>query len=127
MKGNVMSQNTKNSEFDQFDASTAEEIDALEVNLLQDGDDIRDDDDGTGPIEDDVARDQIEGMTEVGPDLIDKGVESVSPGREDTSAALRRLRPTTRIARAEDQVESTSDEPRDEAFMDRESGEDTAA
>jgi N utilization substance protein A len=114
-----MPKNSQENQFEQFDASTAEELDALEVNLLQDDDDIRDDDDGTGPIEDDVARDQIEGMTEVGPDLIDKGVESVSPGREDTSATLRRLRPTTRIARAEDQVDATRDEPRDEFFADR--------
>ena len=122
-----MPQNSRENEFEQFDASTAEEIDALEVNLLQDGDDIRDCDDSTGPIEDEIARDQIEGMTEVGPDLADEGADSIAPGSEDTSATLRRLRPTTRISRAEDQMEASPDEPRDEAFTDRESGEDTAA
>lgn len=125
-KGSQMSRNTQSSEFEQFDASAAEELDALEVNLLQDGDDILDAEDGTGPIEDDIARDQIEGMTEVGPNLVDEGVDSVAPGREDTSATLLRVRPTTRIARAERQVESTEDEPRDEAFSDRDPNEDTA-
>ncbi len=77
------------NEVDKFDASNAEEIDALEVNLVQDGDDVRDPEDGTGLIGDDVARDQIEGMTEVGPDLGDKGVDSVAPGRVATIPAPR--------------------------------------
>jgi hypothetical protein len=113
-----MPQKTTEDEFQQIDASTAEEIDALELNLRQD-DDVRDDEDGSGPIEDDVARDQIEGMTEAGPDLVDKGVDDVAPGHDDTSATLRKHQRTSQVMRAEDQLEANLDEPRDEAFLDR--------
>jgi len=113
-----MSQKTAKNEFQQIDASTAEEIDALELNLQQD-DDVRDDEDGTGTIEDDVARDQIEGMTEAGPDLDDKGVDDVAPGSSDISGILRRHQPTSRVARDKDQPEANQDEPRDEAFFNR--------
>src|SRR5258708_31550732 len=113
-----MPQKTTKNEFQQIDASTAEEIDALELNLQQGDDGIRDDEDGTGLIEDDVARDQIEGMTEVGADLVDKGVDNVAPGRDDANATLRRHRPTTRFGHAEDQLEANLDEPRHEVFPD---------
>jgi N utilization substance protein A len=122
-----MPQELNKDEMQQFDASTAEELDALEVNLLQDGDDGRDDEDGTGSIEDDIARDQIEAMKEVGSDLIDKGVDSVAPGSDDSSDTLRRHRSKTRMGWDEDQVEATPDEPRDEAFADRESSNETEA
>jgi hypothetical protein len=114
-----MPQKTIKNEFQQIDASTAEEIDALEVNLRQGRYDIRDTRHGTGLIEDDVARDQIEGMTEAGADLVDKGVDDVAPGRDGTSTTLRQHRPTSQIVRVEDQLEANLDEPRDEAFFDR--------
>jgi len=114
-----MSQKTIRNEFQEIDASTAEEIDALELNLQQDDDEVRGDEDGTGPIEDDVARDEIEGITEVGPNLDDKGVDNVAPGRSDTSATLRRHRPASQAGGAEDQLGTDQDEPRDEAFSDR--------
>jgi len=122
-----MPQDLNKDEKQLLDASTAEEIDALEINLLQDGDEFRDPDDGTGRIDDEIARDQIEGMTEVGSDLVDKGVDSVAPGSDDSSDTLRRHRPATQIIRAGNQVEATPDEPRDEAFTDPEAGEGTAA
>jgi hypothetical protein len=112
-------------DFNRLDASTEEEIDALEVNLMQDGDDLRDSQDGTGYIVDDLARDQIEGLTEVGPELADKGVESVAPGRTDTSATLRRHHGNTGIARAEEM--DNMDEPRDETISDRKVDKGTAA
>jgi N utilization substance protein A len=118
-----MPQELNKDEMQLLDASTAEEIDALEINLLQDGDEFRDPDDGTGRIDDEIARDQIEGMTEVGPELVEKGVDSVAPGSDDSSDTLRRHRPATRIMRAGDQVERNQEEPRDEVFTDREADE----
>jgi transcription termination/antitermination protein NusA len=107
------------AEIHRFDASNAEEIDALEVDLEQDGDEIRDQDDGSGLIEDELARDQVEEMTESGPELVDKGVDSVAPGQANTSETLRRHYRTTGIQQAEIVTEDTIDEPRDEAFTDR--------
>src|ERR1700675_2753005 len=78
------------AEIHRFDASNAEEIDALEVDMEQDGDEFRDSEDGAGVIDDDLARGQVEEMTESGPELVDKGVDNVTPGRDDTSATLRR-------------------------------------
>jgi N utilization substance protein A len=74
-----------------LDASTEEELDALKVDLVQDGDpfDARD---GSGRVDDDVAEEQIAAFTEVGPAALDRGGESVAPGRDDTSAVLLRHR-----------------------------------
>ena len=102
-----------------FDASNAEEIDALEVDMEQDGDEFRDSEDGTGVIDDDLARGQVEEMTESGPELVDKGVDNVTPGRDDTSATLRRHYRNAGVEQAENLTEDTLDEPRDEAFVDR--------
>ena len=76
-------------EFDALDASTEEELDALELDLVQDGD-LFEASDGTGRVDDDVAEEQIAGFTEVGPMAEDRGGESVAPGRDDTSGVLRR-------------------------------------
>ena len=121
-----MPEELNKSEIARFNASSEEELDALELNLSQDDDDIRDTADGTGRINDDVARDQIEGMTEVGSELVDKGVDVVVPGRDDTSATLRRHQ--TNFGDGSDSVvEGNMDEPRDESLMDRSVDEDTAA
>jgi hypothetical protein len=79
-------------QFDALDASTEEELDALELDLEQDGDpfDARD---GSGRVDDDVAEEQIAAFTEVGPMADDRGGKSVAPGRDDTSAVLKRHRP----------------------------------
>ncbi len=121
-----MPQQSNENELNRFDASTDEEIDALELNLVQDGDDVLNSEDGSGLIDDDLARDQIEGITEVGPDLADKGVDNVAPGRDDTSSTIRRHRPAG-MGSSESAVEANLDEPRDETIMDREEDEDTAA
>jgi hypothetical protein len=82
---------TLKRQFDALDASTEEELDALELDLVQDGDpfDARD---GSGRVDDDVAEEQIAAFTEVGPMADDRGGASVAPGRDDTSAVLRRHR-----------------------------------
>jgi hypothetical protein len=126
-----MPQKAKNSDVnpnrDEFDASNAEELDALEVNLAQDGDDFRASDDGTGLIDDELAEERIEGLTEVGPDLENKGVVNAVPGRDDTSTTLRRHYANSGIARDQDVEEDNLDEPRDEMISGRQGDEDTAA
>ncbi len=79
-------------QFDALDAGTDEELDALELDLVQDGDpfDARD---GPGRVDDDVAEEEIAAFTEVGPMADDRGGESVAPGRDDTSAVMKRHRP----------------------------------
>lgn len=103
-------------EADKLDASTEEEIDALELDLTQT--DARSDTrDGSGRIVDDVAEERIAEFTEVGPDLDEEGAESFAPGNEDTSETLRRHHPNTDKARSDAIVEGNlepGEEPRDE-------------
>jgi hypothetical protein len=110
-----------------LNASTEEEVDALRVNLAQDNQSMSNPRYGTGVIADDMARERIAGATEVGPELDDKGVNSVVPGRENTSARLRRHHPNTGIARAQNVVEGNLEETREEARTDRKVDEGTAA
>ena len=101
-------------QFDALDASTEEELDALKVDLVQDGDpfDARD---GSGRVDDDVAEEQIAAFTEVGPAALDRGGESVAPGRDDTSAVLLRHRPHPEAGDDSDAiVEGNIDSPLDE-------------
>ncbi len=115
------------SEFQKLDASTDEELDALEIDLTQDdGDDLRTDD-GTGIVSDDVAQERIEELTEVGPDAGDRGVVNVAPGRDDTSNTLRRHNRSYEAARAEETAEASLDEPRDEEVGERIIDEDDVA
>ena len=118
-----MAEKSIQNELAKLDATTAEELDALELNQIQDADDFGDDEDGTGLINDDLARDQIEGMTEVGDELEDKGVDSVTPGRDDTSETLRRHRSNASAADSDAVLEGNMDEPRDEVITDRKVGE----
>ena len=113
-------------EVNKLHAETEEEIDALKVNLTQDDDSRRNTRYGTGVIADDVAQARIAGETEVGEDLDDKGVNAVVPGREDTSARIRRRHPHT-AARAQDVVEGNIEETREESRTDRKVDEGTAA
>lgn len=114
-------------ESEKFDASIDEELDALEVNLTQDADDFHDPDNGTGLIDDELAEERVEDLTEVGPDVEDKGVISAAPGRDDTSSTLRRHYANTGSVRAEDLADDSLDEPRDEVITNRKIDEDTAA
>lgn len=113
-------------ETDKLRAETEEEVDALRVNLTQDDDSRQNTRYGTGIIADDVAQERIAGATEVGKELDDKGVNAVVPGREDTSARLRRHHPKT-VARAENVVEGNMEETREEKTADRKVDEGTAA
>jgi hypothetical protein len=100
-------------QFDALDASTEEEVDALKVN--QEQDDNFASRDGSGRVADDLAQEQIASFTEVGPMSDDRGGESVTPGREDTSATLRRHRPHPQAGDDSDAVvEGNIDPPLDE-------------
>jgi hypothetical protein len=114
-------------ETSKLNAETEEEVDALRVNLAQDDDSRQNTRYGTGIITDDLAREHMAGVTEVGPELDDKGVNAVVPGRDDTSRVLRRKHPNSEVARAQDVVEGNLDEPRDEAITERRADEGTAA
>ena len=101
-------------QFDALDASTEEELDALKVDLEQD-DDRLGGRDGSGRVADEVAEEQIAAFTEVGPMAEDRGGESVTPGLEDTSAALRRHRPSSSAGGDSDAIgEGNIDPPLDE-------------
>jgi hypothetical protein len=112
-------------EVDKFDASIDEEIDALQVDLVQDGG-LSHTDDTSGRVVDEVAEEEIARFTETGPMQPDQGVVSAEPGREDTSARLRRHHPNS-VARSQDVVEGNLDEPRDEEVGERKVDEGTAA
>jgi hypothetical protein len=112
--------------FDELDASTEEEVDALEVNLLQE-DERPDPRDGTGRVVDDIAEVRIAKLTEVGPMQGDQGIVSVEPGRDDTSSVLRSHHPNTEVARAQSVVEGNVDQPMDETVEERKADEGTWA
>ena len=114
------------AEIDKLDAQTEEEIDALRVDLVQDGGESHTTD-TSGRVVDDIAEEELARFTEVGPMQPDQGVVSVEPGRDDTSRVLRRHHPNSEVARSQNVVEGNLDEPRDEEVMDRKVDEGTAA
>jgi N utilization substance protein A len=69
------------------DAELSEEIDALEVND-RDGVDDTDQDDGTGRVVDEVARERMEELTESGREAGEVGVLPQDVGQDDTSAVI---------------------------------------
>jgi hypothetical protein len=111
--------------FDELDATAEEEVDALRINLEQE-DERPDSRDGSGLILDDSAEERIARFTESDPMGADIGAISVEPGRDDTSAILRRHHPDTSIADSDAVVEGNLDEPMDETIEDRKAGEGTA-
>jgi hypothetical protein len=113
-------------QFDKLQAETEEEVDALRVNLVQDGGVSRTGD-SSGRVVDDTAEEVLARFTEVGPMQDDQGVVSLEPGRDDTSRVLRKHHPNTSLARAETVVEGNLDEPRDDEIMERKVDEGTAA
>uniref|UniRef100_A0A7V4XS16 Transcription termination/antitermination protein NusA n=1 Tax=Acidobacterium capsulatum TaxID=33075 RepID=A0A7V4XS16_9BACT len=73
------------------DAQAAEEIDALEQDLTQAGEELPHSDgeeDGSGPVYDELAAEAVSELTESGEALETEGAESLVPGREDTSERL---------------------------------------
>lgn len=113
-------------DFDELDASTDEEVDALKVNLLQDDENanVRD---GSGRVVDDIAEEQIAKFTEVGRLQPNLGGLPVAPGHDDTSKAIRQHHPSPELERTESVVEGNLDEPRDEAVSERKVDDGTAA
>ncbi len=69
-------------------AQSDEELDALQLNLEQTGDGTAIDEDGSGPIRDDIAAERMEELTESGENSGDIGVFEASPGQQDTSHKL---------------------------------------
>jgi transcription termination/antitermination protein NusA len=66
-------------------AQTAEEIEALEQNLVQSEEASAE---GSGVIHDEVAAEQVDEATESGEALETEGSESLAPGNQDTSEVL---------------------------------------
>jgi N utilization substance protein A len=94
------------------EASIDEELDALEQDLTQSGEESVSAE-GSGLISDDVAEEELAEITEVGPDLDTEGAKSVAPGRADTSETLaeHELKPETDDdAVVEGNVEEVKDE-----------------
>jgi N utilization substance protein A len=86
-----------------------EEIEALEQDLTQAGDELPRED-GSGLISDELAEERLAEVTETGEALEDEGAESLDPGREDTSELLAEHHP-----KEDDGVgEGNLDEPKDE-------------
>jgi N utilization substance protein A len=110
--------------FDELDASTEEELDALEVNLLQE-DERPDSREGSGLIVDDAAEERIARFTESGPMESNIGAISVEPGLDDTSAILRRHHPNRSITGSDAVVEDNLDEPMDETVDESKADEGT--
>jgi len=112
--------------FEELDASTDEELDALQVNLLQE-DDLSSARDGSGIVVDDLAEERIAKLTETGPYEGDQGVVSVAPGHDDTSSILRRHHPTPDGAHADAILEGNVDDPQDQINSGAWTGKDTNA
>ncbi|HEV2280265.1 MAG TPA: transcription termination factor NusA [Acidobacteriaceae bacterium] len=105
-------------------AQTAEEVDALRLDLTQDGD-TGQNRDGTGVIRDDVAEERLAEITEVGPALDTEGAESVVPGRDDTSAVLAEHETNPEVARDDAVVEGNVEEVREEELGEKKVDEGT--
>jgi transcription termination/antitermination protein NusA len=76
------------------DASLDEEIDALEQDLTQEGEQSVSSD-GSGEIVDELAEERLAEVSEVGPELETEGGESLEPGREDVSERIAEEKPHT--------------------------------
>ena len=103
---------------DELDAETEEEIDALKVNLMQE-DERPDWRDGSGRVEDEVAEERIEALTETEPLDDARGARSLDAGSDDTSEEIRRHHPDMQIVDAEALVEGNVEETRDEELSGR--------
>jgi transcription termination/antitermination protein NusA len=106
------------------EASIDEELDALQQDLTQSGEEEVSAD-GSGRIVDDVAEERLAEITEVGPDLDEEGAESVDPGNEDTSRTLAAHKPNPELARDEAVVEGNVEEVKEEKLGEKKVDEGT--
>ncbi len=106
------------------EASIDEEIDALQQDLTQSGEEPVSED-GSGLIADDVAEERLAEVTEVGPDLDEEGAEAVAPGQQDTSEVLAAHELNPELAGDEAVVEGNVEEVKDEETGDRKVDEGT--
>jgi N utilization substance protein A len=95
------------------EASLDEEIDALQQDLTQSGEESVSED-GSGLINDEVAEERLAEVTEVGPDLEEEGAESLDPGREDVSEMLAEHEPNPKLDLDETVLEGNLEEVKDE-------------
>jgi len=95
------------------EASLDEEIDALEQDLTQSGEDSVSED-GSGLIHDEVAEEELAEITEVGPALEEEGAESVDPGSADVSERLAEHQVNPKLDRDEVVNEGNVEEVKDE-------------
>jgi len=95
------------------EASLDEEIDALQQDLTQSGEESVSED-GSGLINDEVAEERLAEVTEVGPDLEEEGAESLDPGREDVSEVLAEHQPNPKLDLDETVLEGNLEEVKDE-------------
>ncbi|HKR27056.1 MAG TPA: helix-hairpin-helix domain-containing protein, partial [Acidobacteriaceae bacterium] len=105
-------------------AQTAEEVDALRLDLTQDSD-VGESKDGTGVVVDGVAEERLAEITEVGPALDTEGAEPVVPGRDDTSAVLAEHETNPEVARDDAVVEGNVEEVREEELGEKKVDEGT--
>jgi len=105
-------------------ASTDEEIEALEQDLNQAGEESASAD-GSGPISDEVAAERIEELVETGPALDEEGAESLVPGREDVSERLAENETDPDLADGDAVVEGNVEEVRDEELGEKKVDEET--
>ncbi len=102
------------------DAQSAEEIDALTLDMEGEREVVPDNRDGSGIVNDDLAGLRMEELTESGRDVGEFGVTTEVPGRDDTSETLVRHSPNHDLARSETDgnVEEASQETRQDAKVD---------
>jgi len=103
------------------DASTAEEIDALKLDLTQEGEEPVSQD-GSGLISDEVAEERLAEETETGEALDTEGAEAVAPGREDVSEMLAAHKSSVETA-----VEGNVEEVKEEELQDQKTDKGTGA
>jgi N utilization substance protein A len=100
------------------DAQSAEEIDALTLDLEGEREVVPDNRDGSGMINDDLAGLRMEELTESGRDVGEFGVTTEVPGRDDTSETLARHSPNYDLARSETVDDGNVEEPSQETRQD---------
>jgi N utilization substance protein A len=100
------------------DAQSAEEIDALTLDLEGEREVVPDNRDGSGRINDELAGLRMEELTESGPDVGEFGVTTEVPGLDDTSETLARHSPNYNLARSETVDDGNVEEPSQETRQD---------